>query len=88
MTTEFTNNGIRYSLLSAPRGRWEPIAECSTSTASVWANAQQKAKYTNGLDKEFLGRHVTEATEGTKRRPIIEIKPAPAAHFLESAPRD
>lgn len=78
MTTAFKQNGINYVLLTAPRGRNEPVFEASTlSAASVWASERQKHKLTAGLDRpeRETGPYVPSADGGRRanrqtRRPV------------------
>lgn len=89
-TATSKDNGIRFSVVTIPRGlREEPVMADAPSAASVWANQRQKAKYTNGLDSEHPSRPRRVASvEGNKKARVPWDKAVPAEHFLESAPLD
>jgi hypothetical protein len=87
MQTRFTKDGIRFSLCATVRGLREPVVEPSgIPPQGVWANQEQKRKYTGGLLDEPSGRELTRRNRPKKGE--IQIKPVPKAHFLESAPAD
>lgn len=105
MNSNFTSNGIRYSLLVTPRSRREVEQEVEIKPdRTLWTQLQKRQRgmqKTNGgwrsgkrktpalgFLEELTPRQASEARAKGRKRPLIEIKPAPPEHFLESAPRE
>jgi hypothetical protein len=90
MTTAFKQNGINYVLLTAPRGRTEPVFEAvGASAASVWASERQKHKLTGGLDRPERERAVRiKEVDGAHRANRQERRPIPKEDFLQDADLD
>lgn len=104
MQITFENKGIRYNLQVTPKGRREePTLADIKPDRELWTSAQRKKagmdkrpgkawrnRHGGGLVLNFLEepKNTGPRKKAAGPRPIIEIKPAPPEHFLESAPLD